>query len=82
MERSEVVSTLLTMAKKRGRKPTPRVVVEATMKRENLSKSVLDKYESYLDNLSSMDYKAAIRYTANFYKKGLATYVPAGSFSK
>lgn len=78
--RSDLIVKLSVESRKRKNRKTPLEVVDTTMDKTKLSKIALEKFETYREKISQMDYAGAIRYTANFYRKGLATYAPAGTF--
>lgn len=78
MYASNLIEKLRAASRRRIRRTTPLQVVDSVINRDNLSDSVLPKYEAYRENISHMNFAAAIRYTANFYRKGLATYIPTG----
>lgn len=78
MWRTDLIVKLSKESRKRKNRRTPLEVVDAEINVKNLSKTVVPKFNSYRENISRMDYAAAIRYSANFYKKGLATYLPTG----
>lgn len=81
MWRTDLIAKLRAEARKRvATRRTPLEVVDATISKKNLSKVALTKFNEYRTNISRMDYAAAIRYSANFYKKGMATYLPTGTF--
>lgn len=80
MWRTDLITKLSKEARKRKNRRTPLEVVDATILTKNLSKGALVKFEEYRTKISTMSYAAAIRYSANFYKKGLATYLPTGTF--
>ena len=81
MWRTDLIEKLHREAKRRTNRKTPLEVVDATISKKNLSKKALTKFQEYRTKISTMDYAAAIRYSANFYRKGLATYLPTGSFA-
>lgn len=79
LQEKDAIGNLRREAKRsRFFRRTPYEVVTSLIDEKTLSPKVLDKWEEYKDKIFNMDFAAAIRYTANFYKKGLATYVPAG----
>lgn len=81
MWRTDLIAKLKAEARKRAAtRRTPLEVVDATISKKNLSKVALTKFNEYRANISTMDFSAAIRYSANFYKKGMATYLPTGTF--
>jgi len=81
MWRTDLLVKLSKESRRRKNRRTPLEVVDEEMTLANLSDDVIIKFNSYREKIATMDYAAAIRYSANFYKKGLATYVPTGSLS-
>ena len=81
MWRTDLLVKLSKESRRRRNRRTPLEVVDAEMDLSNLSEDVLPKFNYYREKIATMNYAAAIRYSANFYKKGLATYVPAGALS-
>jgi len=81
MWKTDLIAKLRAEARKRAtNRRSPLEIVDATINTKHLSKVARTKFQEYRTNISRMDYAAAIRYSANFYKKGMATYLPTGTF--
>ena len=78
---SNLIRLLQAEARKKKNRRTPLEVVDSVINTNNLSMSVMNKYYLYRNKIADMDYSGAISYTINFYNKGLATYIPTGSFA-
>ena len=76
MKEVDLVAKLMKQARSTRGKKTPLDVVRENIDTSHLSDKVMKKYEEYLERIATMDFPAAIKYTSNFYKKGLATYIP------
>ena len=82
MERVDLVKRLIKNARSYKGRKTPREVAEEAIDTSRLCDAVQSKWKEYLENLSHMDHAGAIRYTANFYKKGLRTFIPTGALTR
>lgn len=81
MKEVDLVAKLKEQARSTRSKKTPLDVVNENINTSHLSDKVMKKYNEYLEKIATMDFAAAIKYTANFYKKGLATYIPEQALS-
>ena len=76
MKEVDLVAKLMRQARSTKSGKTPLDVVNENIDTSHLSDKVMKKYSEYLEKIATMDFPAAIKYTSNFYKKGLATYIP------